>query len=319
MTLVSIIIPFYNVSEHIEHCAKSLFEQTYKNIEYIFIDDASTDTSLNRLINFIETYPNKNIDYHIVRHEQNTGPSKSRNEGLYLSKGEYITFCDGDDWLEPQMIERLLTEAIRNSADVVISDFNIVSKDSTQYYSVPDTSLGRIAFINNYINSRWTVVWNIMAKKSLISLNGISFPENIKFCEDFVFSVELLFRSNKIINVRQPLYNYNRLNSSSITRNYDKMNDELIAYLNTVIFFETHKTLDKYEKVLSWRILKCTQDLLLSKQTLSDFIGHFPRCHKYIFSCPYTKYKMKLLMWTATHHLKIINYAYLSLKSLFHN
>lgn len=243
------------------------------------------------------------------------GPSKSRNEGLLLAKGEYITFCDGDDWIEPRLVETLVYEAEHNSADIVICDFNIVYKDATQYYSVPPSFPDKISFIRKFINSSWTVVWNILAKKSLISLNNLSFPEDIKFCEDFVFSTKLLSMSSKIINVKQPLYNYNRLNCNSITRN-NYMYDELYAYLNIVKYFERQNTFDKYEEVLSWRILKCTQDWLLTKKTLPKFIECFPKCHKHIFSCPYTNNKMKILMWASTHHLKIINYIYFSLKSL---
>lgn len=320
MAKVSIIIPVYNVSNYIQKCVESLLSQTFVDIEYIFINDSTPDNSISILKAVIQQYPNRVSQCKIIDHIKNLGQSAARNTGLKNATGEYIIFCDGDDWMEPNMIERLLTEAKKHSADVALCDFNIITPTHTTYYSVPHVHI-KESFIRNFITSTWTVVWNILVKRKIIEENNILFREDINFCEDFNFAVKILHISNKIITIRDALYNYNRTNCGSITHNDDhkRMENELSAYLDTVTFLKQQNSFCKYEKEISWRILKCTQDWLLSKNTLDYFLKDFPSGKKYILSCPYTNYKIKILMWTISHHLRIFNNIYLFIRPIIHN
>ena len=99
--LVSIIIPIYNVEEYLEDCLNSLIKQTYRKIEVILIDDGSTDKSSNIYSQFLKY---KNIK---VIKQKNQGVSNARNNGLKVAKGEYIGFCDSDDWIEANFYEKL--------------------------------------------------------------------------------------------------------------------------------------------------------------------------------------------------------------------
>jgi len=100
LKLVSVIVPIYNVEGYIEKCVRTLFEQTYQNIEYIFVDDCSPDNSVNILEIVLEEYPDRKNQVHIVRHEINKGSASSRNTGLDLVNGEYIMFADSDDYTD---------------------------------------------------------------------------------------------------------------------------------------------------------------------------------------------------------------------------
>lgn len=106
--VISVIIPVYNAENYIVECARSLLGQTYRNIEFIFIDDCSTDSSFKKLEMVVGEYPGLNV--RIVRHSENKGAAASRNDGLSLATGDYIGFVDADDWIEPEMYERMCRE-----------------------------------------------------------------------------------------------------------------------------------------------------------------------------------------------------------------
>lgn len=108
LPFVSIIIPVYNVSEYIKDCILSIIAQDYTGcIECILVDDCSTDDSFEKISRLIQYYTGK-IDFRIFRHEINKKQSAARNTGLKVAKGEYVTFVDSDDWMEPYAISSLV-------------------------------------------------------------------------------------------------------------------------------------------------------------------------------------------------------------------
>ena len=102
---VSVIIPIYNAATYIEKCVESLMQQTLTDVEYIFVNDASTDCSLQMLNNLLSNYPDKHTS--IINLKENKGISNARNTGLKMAKGEFITHCDSDDWVEPETYSTL--------------------------------------------------------------------------------------------------------------------------------------------------------------------------------------------------------------------
>ena len=114
---VSIIVPVYNAEEFLEDCIKSIIYQSLEDIEVICINDGSSDNSLGILNNFQEK------DNRIkIFSQENSGPAAARNLGLEKSSGEYILFVDGDDWIEPDMCEKLYEHAIHNNSDLILFD-----------------------------------------------------------------------------------------------------------------------------------------------------------------------------------------------------
>ena len=94
MPKISVIVPVYNAERYIANCLRSLFEQTLDDIEYIFVDDASTDSSILIIRSILELYPLRQDHVVIIRNSVNKGPSYSRNRALEVCTGEYIAFCD---------------------------------------------------------------------------------------------------------------------------------------------------------------------------------------------------------------------------------
>lgn len=111
--MVSIIVPIYNSGKYLRRCLESLKFQTYSNIEVLLIDDGSVDSSKE----ICEEYVNK-YDFIKYFYKENSGVSSARNFGLSKSTGNYISFVDSDDWVEPTYIETLLNAAVRNQCEI---------------------------------------------------------------------------------------------------------------------------------------------------------------------------------------------------------
>ena len=107
--MVSICIPIYGVEKYIERCAISLFEQTYQNIEYIFVDDCTPDKSVEILKSVIERYPNRKPYVRIIKHKKNRGLGSARNTAVDAAKGEFLMHVDSDDWIDNDCV-RLCVE-----------------------------------------------------------------------------------------------------------------------------------------------------------------------------------------------------------------
>ena len=142
--LISIILPVYNAEKYIERALKSLINQSYKNIEILCIDDGSKDNSYN----IIKEFKDERIK---LFRQENSGPAKARNVGLSNSKGEYIMFCDADDWYEPNMCELMLETLINQNVDFVICGCNIVDTYNTSIRSKEEFNYFKLKF-NGYCN-----------------------------------------------------------------------------------------------------------------------------------------------------------------------
>ena len=123
MDLVSVLVPIYNVEKYIGKCLDTLFKQTYQNLEYIFVDDCSTDSSIDILEKTIQKFPSRKDKVKLIRHAVNKGLSSARNTALMHSTGKYIIHLDSDDYFELTMIEDMVLQANNNNADMVICDF----------------------------------------------------------------------------------------------------------------------------------------------------------------------------------------------------
>ena len=124
---VSILVPVYGVEKYIERCARSLFEQTYDNIEYIFVDDCTKDRSIEILQKVLEDYPNRKNQVKILHHEKNRGLSAARNTALDASTGDYLMHVDSDDYLRKDAVLLLAKKITTASSQVIIFGYSIVT------------------------------------------------------------------------------------------------------------------------------------------------------------------------------------------------
>ena len=122
MPKVSFLVPVYNVSAYIGRCARSLFEQTFDDIEYIFVNDCTPDDSMERLEAVIEQYPERAGQVKIINQEQNQGPGTARNVALLAASGEYVCCVDSDDYVDADMVDAMYAKAVAEGADIVVAD-----------------------------------------------------------------------------------------------------------------------------------------------------------------------------------------------------
>lgn len=215
MPKVSVIVPVYGVEQYIERCARSLFEQTLEDIEYVFVDDCTKDKSIEILQKVLENYPNKLGQTKIVRHELNKGLPVARQTGIKIATGEYIAHCDSDDWVDKDMYRQMYERAIEVNADIVICDYYKASNDKQKCvkgcYSTDNDQL-----IKDFLTERigWSV-WNKLIKNSLYHNNEICYPKD-NMGEDMALIIPLILTTQNVSYVPKPLYYY-YFNPSSIT------------------------------------------------------------------------------------------------------
>lgn len=216
MKKVSILIPVYNVEIYIQDCAISLFEQTYKNIEYIFVDDCSTDDSIDKLKKICASYPQRIDSIKIYQHNRNLGISAVRNTALLNSTGDYIMFVDSDDYVDRKAVEILVDYVESTSADVVICDHYLKYEDRVKYVSAYYVS-NKIEYVKAILlrkaNSQ---LWGKIYNADFLKDTGLSFVDNINYGEDFLFLSKLFYYAKNIVKINESLYYY-RIRKNSLS------------------------------------------------------------------------------------------------------
>lgn len=228
-SLVSIIVPAYNVEKYINKCVKSILAQTYKNIEIIVVDDGSTDNT-NSIIKNIEL-TDKRI---VFLSKKNAGVSAARNDGIRISNGEYIVFVDGDDFISNNYVEYMVGMAISSKAEFCLSlncftkakDQQVVDTSYKIYNSVEATAL--------LLSPRVIVgCWNKIYKKHFIINNNFYFDETLFYGEGLNFITKVSQKANYTCVGTQKVYYYRRDNIDSATTKFDiekLRNGELSLY-----------------------------------------------------------------------------------------
>lgn len=242
MPVVSIIIPSYNSALMINKCISSIQNQTYRDIEIIIIDDGSTDGSYSVL----ERLAQSDSRIKLFR-QRNQGAGVARNTGVKHATGEYITFVDSDDYLEPQMLEIMLNQIQSSSIDMVICQVRNVSLDKSGEetflgdftFPVDKTIISGVEAILMQINFVVPILFNSMCfrliKRDLFISNNILFPGNFRYAEDSTTSIKSFIHANKIALVNKSLYNYVHNEKSSTTTYSDKKAQDILLYVQETI------------------------------------------------------------------------------------
>ena len=233
MIRVSILVPVYGVEKFIERCARSLMEQTYPNVEYIFVDDCSPDNSFSILSSVTATY--HRADTTIIRHEKNKGVSAARRTALLAATGDYVLNVDGDDYLETDAIEQLVRQVEETGADVVrLNCFFEWDKTRKEYHgpwSANSREYTRLLLNTSVLPG----VCLHLIKRSLFINHNILPIEGLNLGDDFVLTPRLCFFANKVGQVDKPLYHYIQTNSSSYTTTFNKKKVENLRDVGNVL------------------------------------------------------------------------------------
>lgn len=264
MPKVSVIVPVYGVEKYIERCARSLFEQTLDDIEYLFIDDCTPDRSIEILKSVLEEYPNRKSQVIIHRMEQNSGQAAVRKWGMLNATGDYVIHCDSDDWVDATMYEKLYNKAEENDSDVVICDYE-ETNDREYHRTIKGAhSTNRATFIESCLfqHSSWSLCNKLFRRTD--SFDKINFPSGA-LGEDMVMSVQLLLKTKRLDYVQEALYHY-FVNYSSITKK------------KTVSHCERNYRILKENTELVIRILN-EENIPLEKYSISDVEKYLRFCN----------------------------------------
>lgn len=215
--LVSIIVPIYGVEKYIDRCVRSIFEQTYENLEIIFVNDCTPDKSIEILYNVLSKYPNRKLQTKIINHEINKGLACARLSGLKVSTGYYIQNIDSDDYLEKNMISEMVVFAEQNQADITICDFMNVYSDYMQHIYVNPSLEPHELLSQILVGKVHSSVCNKLIKRSLYFDYNIFPIEGLDMREDLSVIFRLLCFTKKIAYIPQPFYYYQQSNISSYT------------------------------------------------------------------------------------------------------
>lgn len=309
---ISVIVPVYNAEKYLHRCIDSILAQTFTDFELLLINDGSKDSSGD----ICDEYAVKDSRVRVF-HKPNGGVSSARNLGLDNVNGEWISFVDADDWIEPQMLELLLSKAKETNADIVFSDFNFDYPDRSIVSHFYDWNKQDLDGLSEYISTTWTCLWGSIQKKSLYDDNNLRSPEGVKYCEDFHIIVQLCFFADKIAKVSEPLYHY-RQQECSIMHNLNKKTekDEQWVYADIIRFFKEKNVYNDFKQVMAWRSLKASQELMLNGNTFDNFCAYNPDKKDYIFDCPFIGKKLKIIAWCITHDIRGIATAIISMRNL---
>ena len=250
--MLSVIVPVYNAEKDLDRCVNSILNQTYRDIEVILVDDGSPDNSPC----ICDGFSHKDSRVRVI-HKENGGVSTARNAGLDAAQGDYIAFVDSDDFIEPDMYEKMMNIAEKYSCDVVmcdcIKDFGKHSEIYTHnikegFYDLKklkDEYYNHLLIMENIeypaTISNVTILW-----KSTLNKKEMRYQPGVRFSEDLLFGAKLLRRAESFYYMKNvALYHY-VMNPQSASHTYvkDKWKDYLLLHSRIKAEFENDKEFD---------------------------------------------------------------------------
>lgn len=203
---ISIIIPIYNATEFLERCLKSVQDQTYKNIEVLMINDGSSDESET----ICKAFEQNDTRFRYI-YQNNSGVSTARNNGLRNKRGDFYTFIDADDWVEPDYCEKMISKMNEEELDIVFCGVNYWSngiKSPQKEEGMLDAIVNRrvehflIGHPQHVLGSIWRVLYR--SKK----FETVGFNENLHIYEDLIYLLTCISMTVKMTYIKDGLYNY---------------------------------------------------------------------------------------------------------------
>lgn len=217
---LSIIVPVFNMAsdEKLSWCMDSLINQTLSDYEIIAVDDCSTDNSLDILRDYEARFPDK---VKVIHSDVNLHQGGAKNIGIKAAKGEWIGFIDADDWIVPDMYERMIKKAEEEDADLCGCDYSLVYEHTYEVGKevVPNSRIDQVGVLNHdekasLILEGGSLCVKIFKRKNILDTN-LWFPEHI-FYEDNALSDAYLLSAHKFVYINEPLYYYYQHDTSTV-------------------------------------------------------------------------------------------------------
>ena len=248
--LISIIVPVYKVEKFLEICINSIINQTYRNIEIIFVDDGSPDNC--GLI--CDNYAKKDKRIRVI-HKENGGLSDARNAGIEIAKGKYLCFVDSDDKVSEDFVEKLYKGITESEADLCLCGIdridendNILDEIIPQYNAGITSGKMLIKTLRDFQISN-IVAWNKIYKRDLF--DNLRYPKG-KLNEDEFITYKILYASKRVVIIPENLYHYRKVQGSIMNSKFtEKRLEFLDAYEERIYYFKEKNDMELYKESIS--------------------------------------------------------------------
>ncbi len=300
MPKVSVIIPVYGVDKYIERCARSLFEQTLDDIEYLFIDDCTPDKSIEKLKLVLEEYPNRKNQVVIYHMNNNSGQAAVREWGIKHASGQYVIHCDSDDWVDKNMYKEMYDLAIEEQSDLVVCDYYCTDEKHYIYKIGCHNREIKHFFYGLLTQKENGALWNKLFRRDVL-LKELIWPKG-DMGEDMLLNLQLVYNVVHMSYVSKGFYFY-YYNPQSITASNSKeailhrFEQSVKNATELVSFFKEKGIYVKYRYEIE-RMLYSKKNLLrpliLEKNYYTMWKNTFPELNSRILINPYVSFAIKL-------------------------
>lgn len=306
---VSICVPVYGGEKYIAQCARSLFEQTYEDMEYVFVNDCTKDKSIEVVLQVAADYPQRKDAVKIVNHDRNHGLAASRRTGVENASGDYFLYIDEDDYLEPDAISRYVACALETDADIVMADHNFVMSDGViPHHDVIPEDKGD--YVRKLLTRKTSIeIWGRLFRRSFVMEQGLFAPEGLDMSEDFVLIPRMVYLAKRVAKVDACLLNYVRYNEGAGSRSVKRRGLETTAQAMEMLedFFTKIPDAADYADALTMAKLhnKVTLYGIAAKKDYGFIRPLYPEVS--VWRSP-LELKKKLLLTLASWHLDSLVY-----------
>ena len=238
--LVSVIVPFYNVSPFFDRSARSILGQDYPETEFVFVDDGSPDDCAEQLEALLEGPFRAQRERVTLLRQENRGVSAARADGIAHARGKYILCVDSDDWMEPDMVRRLVGTAEEEGSDLVYCDFYKEYGNRTcigheaEYRDIAP-------LLKDLIRGRrfHGMLWNKLIRRDLFQEHTPCQPV-VNVREDLLLVYQMVFHARKTVHLPVPLYHYRKDNAASILHQ-DKRRQTRLCAANQLHLYDFYR------------------------------------------------------------------------------
>ncbi len=226
---VSIIIPVYNAENTLPNCLDSLAALQYANLELLFINDSSTDGSLDLLDKFCLHFSRSLRTARVINHAHNKGVAAARNTGLDNASGTYIYYVDADDQVDPETISEAVEKAQQMDADIVGFNWYLTFDKNERRMNQPafETAWEALEMMLHG-TMRWNL-WLFLVKRSLYEDHQIRFMPGMNMGEDMMVMTKLFVYAGRVAYIDKAFYHYRQSNEASLTKTYSQQHMEQVS------------------------------------------------------------------------------------------
>ncbi len=252
---VSVVIPIYNVEDKVARCLESILTQSLHDLEIIVVDDGTPDNSMQ----VVDRYAAGDNRFRVVAHERNRGLMQARKTGYMMAEGDYVLFCDSDDYLPPRAVETFYNEAMRTGADVVSGDLTLVFpvdgqqevRGSVLRYGSAMIPVYKSLLLDEYHHN----LCGKLFRRSLLQDHDYTTIEHFTNGEDGFLFYQVMEHVGKVVHLQKPLYCYVQNDKSSTRFRYGENAIHSICMLNQLRL----KLADKYPEIRRYAQAKVSE------------------------------------------------------------